>query len=64
MGAFGALVLALAKRSLTGKELLHLILDSTESCAGIMFLLVSAQTYSRMLAMTGLVSWVSKGVLG
>ncbi|MDR2180443.1 MAG: TRAP transporter large permease [Synergistaceae bacterium] len=63
VGALGALILALCKRSMSPKDLMHLFLEATDSCASIMFLLISAQTYSRMLAMSGVVSWVGKAIL-
>ena len=64
VGALGALVLALCKRSMSPRELMRLFLEATDSCASIMFLLISAQTYSRMLAMSGVVSWVGSAILG
>jgi tripartite ATP-independent transporter DctM subunit len=63
VGALGALVLTLCKRSMNARELMQLFLEATDSCASIMFLLISAQTYSRMLAMSGVVSWVGKAIL-
>lgn len=64
IGCLGAFVIALCKRSLNGKETASLLLDTSKSSAGILLLLVSAQMYSRLLSVSGAVSWVSATILG
>ena len=54
VGAFGAIVIAFAKRRMTGKVLWRVTLESGHINAAICFLIVTATMYSRMLAMSGL----------
>lgn len=54
VGAFGAIVIAFAKRRMTGKVLWQVTLESGHITAAICFLIVTATMYSRMLAMSGL----------
>ena len=54
VGAFGAIVIAFAKRRMTGKVLWRVTLESGHITAAICFLIVTATMYSRMLAMSGL----------
>ncbi|MFH1089935.1 MAG: TRAP transporter large permease [Pseudomonadota bacterium] len=54
VGAFGALLLALVKRRLTVKILWHTLMETGYVTASIFLLLISAQMYSRMLAISGL----------
>ncbi len=63
MGAFGALVLGLVKRKVSFSGFWEVLLETGIVTAGIFFLLVSAQMYSRMLALSGLVEWGSKFVI-
>jgi len=63
VGAFGALVLGLAKRKVTFSSFWEVLLETGIVTAGIFFLLISAQMYSRMLALSGLVEWTSKFVI-
>lgn len=60
IGAFGALVLALVKRRLTWANIWNTLMETGYVTASIFFLLISAQMYSRMLAISGLASWVSE----
>ncbi|OGA90113.1 MAG: C4-dicarboxylate ABC transporter permease [Betaproteobacteria bacterium RIFCSPLOWO2_12_FULL_66_14] len=53
-GAFAALVFALARRKLTWRTLWDVILETGAITATLMFLIVSASMYSRMLGMSGL----------
>jgi len=64
VGALGAFILALCKRNMNAKEFMAMTLDATISCGNIMFLLICAQTYARMLAMSGLVTLIGDTVLG
>jgi C4-dicarboxylate transporter, DctM subunit len=63
VGAFGALVLGLAKRKVSLASFWEVLLETGITTAGIFFLLISAQMYSRMLALSGLVEWSSKFVI-
>jgi len=54
VGAFGALVLALGKRRLTARTLWNILLETGYVTAGILFILVAAGMYSRMLTISGL----------
>jgi C4-dicarboxylate transporter, DctM subunit len=63
VGAFGALVLGLAKRKIGISSFWGVLLETGITTAGIFFLLISAQMYSRMLALSGLVDWTSKFVI-
>ena len=63
VGAFGALVLGLVKRKMSSSGFWEVLLETGITTAGIFFLLISAQMYSRMLALSGLVEWTSKFVI-
>jgi tripartite ATP-independent transporter DctM subunit len=63
VGAFGALILGLAKRKIGGSSFWGVLLETGITTAGIFFLLISAQMYSRMLALSGLIDWTSKYVI-
>jgi len=63
VGAFGALLLGLAKRKMTLSGFWEVLLETGITTAGIFFLLISAQMYSRMLALSGLVDWTAKYVI-
>jgi tripartite ATP-independent transporter DctM subunit len=54
VGAFGALVMALGKRRLTGRTLWHIMLETSYVTAAILFILVAANMYSRTLTISGL----------
>jgi C4-dicarboxylate transporter, DctM subunit len=54
IGALGALVLAYAKKTLTGETLWEALSETGHVTAAICFLLVSAHIYSRMIAITGI----------
>jgi C4-dicarboxylate transporter DctM subunit len=54
VGALGALVLAWAKKTLTGGTLWEALSETGHVTAAICFLLVSAHIYSRMIALTGI----------
>jgi C4-dicarboxylate transporter, DctM subunit len=60
IGAFGALVLAIVKRRLTWANAWNTLLETGYVTASIFFLLIAAQMYSKMLAISGLASWVSE----
>ena len=55
-GALLALIFALARRALTWRSFWHVLLDSGNITATLLFLICSASMYSRMLGMSGLPS--------
>lgn len=63
VGAFGALVLGLVKRRINPSGFWKVLLETGITTAGIFFLLCAAQMYSRMLAIGGLVQWLSELVM-
>lgn len=63
LGALGALVVTVLKKKIKVDSFKKLMFESTISCVSILFLLTCAQMYSRMLGVTGLVSFVSKTIL-
>jgi len=63
VGAFGALILGFAKRKIGVSSFWGVLLEAGITTAGIFFLLISAQMYSRMLALSGLIDWTSKYVI-
>jgi C4-dicarboxylate transporter DctM subunit len=63
IGAFGALVLGLGKRQINLSKLWTVLTETGITTSGIFFLLISAQMYSRMLAISGLVQWTSELVI-
>ncbi|MDA0340497.1 MAG: TRAP transporter large permease [Proteobacteria bacterium] len=53
-GAFLALLFALARRKLTFRSLWEVLIDTGKVSATLLFLIISASMYSRMLGMSGL----------
>lgn len=53
-GAFAAMCIALARRRLTWPRLWEVISESGQLTVAILFLIISASTFSRMLTLTGL----------
>ena len=53
-GAFGAMVVALVKRRLTWAKLWEAIGETGQVSVSILFLIIAASTFSRMLTLTGL----------
>lgn len=52
-GAFGALVIALLRRSLSGRAFWNLLVESGQITVSVLFLILAATFFSRMLAMSG-----------
>ena len=52
-GAFGALVIALLRRSLTGSSLWKLLVETGQITVSVLFLILAATFFSRMLALSG-----------
>ncbi len=70
-GALGALVVSLARRSLTWSDLRQLVLETGAITAGLLFLMIAANVYGRMLAMStipmqtaGLISGMDLTLIG
>jgi C4-dicarboxylate transporter, DctM subunit len=59
VGAFGALLLGFAKRQMNKNTFWRVLFETGITTAGVFFLLISAQVYSRMIALSGLVNWMS-----
>lgn len=59
VGAFGALVIALARRSLGGRTLWRVLHETGSVSVGILILLVAAGFYSRMLSVAGVPEAIS-----
>lgn len=68
VGAFGAIIIALAKRRLPWRTLWKVTTETGYITASICFLIIAASMYSRMLALSGLpnfvASWVAEANLG
>jgi tripartite ATP-independent transporter DctM subunit len=54
VGALGALVIAMIKGRLSGREIGRILLETGQVTASITFLIIAAHMYSRLLALTGL----------
>lgn len=54
VGAFGALMFALMRRALTPRSLWGLMVETGQITVSVLFLIMAATFFSRMLAMTGL----------
>ena len=52
IGAFGAFLVAIARRKLTWKTLQEIVLETGYITASILFLIIAANLYARMLALT------------
>ncbi len=68
VGALGAMLLAIARRSLSFKILWEILIETGHVTASILFLLVAAHLYATMLALSGLPdflgAWMQKSGLG
>ena len=58
VGAFGALLLALARRRLDGPRLWKCLLETGHVSVAILFLLITAAMYSRMITLAGMPEWL------
>ena len=63
VGAFVALVLGLGKRRINLSSFWKVLLETGITTSAIFYLLIAAQMYSRMLAISGLVQWSSEWVV-
>jgi tripartite ATP-independent transporter DctM subunit len=62
-GAIGALILGVIK-GMRGREIMQAIYNAGKTTAPIMFLLISASMYSRLLALGGTVNYISEFFAG
>ncbi|MGI9366923.1 MAG: TRAP transporter large permease [Rhizobiaceae bacterium] len=62
-GAIGALIIGIIK-GMRGKEIIAAIFQAGKTTAPIMFLLITAQMYSRLLAIGGAVNYIKATFLG
>ncbi|MBX9872405.1 MAG: TRAP transporter large permease [Burkholderiaceae bacterium] len=64
VGAAGALVIALVRRRLDWKKLWNVLTETGYVSVSVLFLIISAMLYSRMLALTGMPAAVTEGITG
>ncbi|HMO08004.1 MAG TPA: TRAP transporter large permease subunit [Paracoccaceae bacterium] len=64
IGALGALVIALARRSLTRRSFWGVLVESGQITVSVLFLIMAATFFSRMLAQSGLPAALADVVLG
>ena len=68
VGALGALIITLGKRQLSWAKLWQVLVETGHVTVAILFLLIAANMYSRMLAMSGVTgfigSWFGESGLG
>ena len=68
VGALGALLLALGKRQLSWGKLWQVLTETGHVTVSILFLLIAANIYGRMLALSGITgfvaTWISESGLG
>lgn len=62
VGAAGALVIALARRRLSWAKLWNVLVETGYVSVSVLFLIISAMLYSRMLALTGMPAAVTEGI--
>ncbi len=53
VGALGALIIALARRSLSGRSFWNLLVETGQITVSVLFLIMAATFFSRMLALSG-----------
>jgi len=63
-GALAALVIALAKRRLSWRSLWKLLVEAGHITASILFIIIAATMYSRMLGISGLPTEISEAMQG
>lgn len=64
VGALGALAIALARRSLTPGKFWSLLVETGQVTVSVLFLIMAATFFSRMLAMSGLPNALAEFLLG
>jgi len=63
IGALGAILIAFMKRRLSGRVLWQVTVETGHITAAICFLIIAATMYSRMLALTGLPSFLTAWIV-
>jgi C4-dicarboxylate transporter DctM subunit len=63
IGAFGAMLLSILKGRFTWKKLWSALGDAGKTTGSILFLFIAAQVFSRMLAITGVISKVTSWIV-
>lgn len=64
LGALSALVIAVAKRALSVRDLWDILVETGHIAASILFLIISASMYSRMLGVAGLPTQFGNFLIG
>jgi tripartite ATP-independent transporter DctM subunit len=62
-GAFGAILIAIARRRLTWPVFRDVLIQTGHTTAAVCFLILAASFYARMLAMTGLPGWLGREIV-
>jgi tripartite ATP-independent transporter DctM subunit len=62
VGAAGALAIALVRRRLSWAKLWNVLVETGYVSVSVLFLIISAMLYSRMLALTGMPAAVTEGI--
>jgi len=62
VGALGALLLTLGKRRLTWSGLWQVLIETGHVTVSILFLIISANIYGRMLALSGITSFIAEWI--
>ena len=62
VGALGALLLALGKRRLNGAKLWQVLVETGHVTVAILFLIISANMYGRMLALSGITHYIATNI--
>lgn len=63
-GALGALAIAVMRRSLAPRTFWNLLVETGQITVSVLFLIMAATFFSRMLAMSGLPAWMAQMLLG
>lgn len=64
VGALGALAIGLLRRRLQARVLWNLFVETGQITVSVLFLIMAATFFSRMLAMSGLPNWLAESILG
>ena len=62
VGAAGAFAIALARRRLTWRKLWNVLTETGYVSVSVLFLIIAASLYSRMLALTGMPAAITSGI--
>ncbi|MFP3928751.1 MAG: TRAP transporter large permease [Desulfobacteraceae bacterium] len=62
VGALGALILALGKRRLTWGRLWQVLVETGHVTVSILFLIIAANMYGRMLALSGITNFIGNSI--